>query len=344
MTSPVKPRWTAAVTAAAAVLTTLNLAIWLAGAAPRDVLPRIVEGTLGNAYGLGQTLAKATPLLWTGGAVALALRARLFNIGAEGQCLAGALCCAVIGAALPAGTPTLVALPIALLAAAAGGAAPGALAGWLRGRFGTHEVLSTLMLNGLLAVLTTWLYSGPLRVGAQVHTREVVHGARLPMAHRLMNAFQGSSLNAAFPLGVAALVLMAWYLHETRGGLALRALGASPGAAEALGVDRARTTTRAMALSGALAGLGGVHFVLGVKGYGEQGLGGGVGFVGIAVAMLGGGRPLGIVLAAVLFGMLAQGGLVVNATVPADVLNLAQAATIVAVAAVTARGAQRAES
>jgi simple sugar transport system permease protein len=236
-----------------------------------------------------------------------------------------------------------LALPVALLAAALGGAAPGALAGWLRGRFGTHEVISTLMLNGLLAVLTTWLYAGPLRVGAQVHTAVVAPGARLPMAHALFGRLQGSALNAALPLGLAALVAVAWYLQRTRGGLAIRALGASAGAAEALGVDRARVTTRAMALSGALAGLGGVHFVLGVKGYAEQGIGAGVGFVGIAVALLGGGTPHGTALAALLFGALAQGGLVVNAIVPADVLNLAQAATIVAVAAASAALAPRRE-
>lgn len=338
-----KQRWTVTITAAAAVVTTLNLAVWFAGAAPGEVFRRLVDGTLGNAYGIGQTLAKATPLLWTGGAVALALRAKLFNIGAEGQCLAGVLACAVAGAALPQGTPSLVALPAVLLAAALGGAAPGALAGWLRGRFGTHEVISTLMLNGLIAVLTTWLYAGPLRVGAQVHTRVVAPGARLPTAHALSSRLQGSALNASFVLGVAALLGAAWYLRETRGGLAIRALGASPGAAEALGVDRARTTTRAMALSGAMAGLGGTHFVLGVKGYAEQGLGAGVGFVGIAVALLGAGRPWGIALAAALFGMLAQGALVVNAIVPGDVLNLAQAATIVAVAAASAAlsGARR---
>jgi ABC-type uncharacterized transport system permease subunit len=200
------------------------------------------------------------------------------------------------------------------------------------------------MLNGLLAVLTTWLYSGPLRVGAQVHTREVVHGARLPMARGLLSAFQGSSLNAAFPLGLAALVLMAWYLHETRGGLALRALGASPGAAEALGVDRARTTTRAMALSGAPRGPRRRALRARCEGLRRAGPRRRRGLRGHRGGHARRRPPLGIALAAVLFGMLAQGGLVVNATVPADVLNLAQAATIVAVAAVTARGAQRAES
>jgi simple sugar transport system permease protein len=234
---------------------------------------------------------------------------------------------------MPAHTPWPIALPVAIAAAALGGALLGALAGWLRGRFGTHEVISTLMLNGLAAVLTTWLYGGPLRVGEQVHTRLVVPGARLPLAGTLVRALRGSGLNVAFVLAVLAAAATGYYLKYTRRGLALRALGSSSGAAEALGVPVARTMTRAMALSGALAGLVGVHYVLGVKGFAEQGMGVGVGFVGIAVALLGNLRPAGIVLAALLFGALSQGGLVVNAIVPSDVLAVAQAATIVAVAA-----------
>jgi len=324
------------VAAAAAVLTTMNLSVWLAGASPRRVLALMVAGTLGSSYGLAQTLAKATPLLWTGAAVAVALRARLFNVGAEGQCLAGVLACAVVGAALPPATPSLIAIPVCLAGAAAAGAALGAFAGWLRGRFGTHEVLSTLMLNGLMAVAVTWLYGGPLRDGAQVHTRDVIAHARLPMAGTLLHAFRGSGLNASFFLGLAALAAVGWYLERTRGGLTLRALGSSPGAAAALGIDPARTTVRAMALSGALAGLAASHLVLGVKGYAEHGLGTGVGFTGMAVALLGGSRPLGVAMAAVLFGFLAQGALTVNAVVPSDALVVVQAATLIAVAVVGA--------
>lgn len=333
------PRALVVVAAAAAVLTAMNLSVWLAGASPRHVLALMLAGTLGSSYGFAQSLAKATPLLWTGASVALALRARLFNVGAEGQCLAGVLASAVVGAALPASTPWVLAIPCCLAAAAAGGAALGAVAGWLRGRFGTNEVLSTLMLNGLMAVVVTWLYGGVLRDGAQVHTRDVVAGARLPMAGAALRAFRGSGLNASFVLGLVALAALAWYLERTRGGLRIRALGSSAGTASALGIDPSRTTVRAMALSGALSGLAASHFVLGVKGYAEHGLGAGVGFTGIAVALLGGGRPWGIALAALLFGVLAQGSLAVNAVVPSDALVVVQAATLIAVAAVGARRA-----
>ena len=311
--------------AVASVIAVTNVAVWLAGASPGHVMALVLAGTLGSGYGIGQVLAKATPLICTGAAVAVALRAGLFNIGAEGQALLGILFAALAGSALPAHTPWFLALPVAIAAAALGGALPGALAGYLRGRFGTHEVISTLMLNGLAAVLTTWLYGGPLRVGEQVHTRQVVPGARLPVAGELLRSLRGSGLNLAFVLAVLAALLTELYLQRTRRGLAIRALGSSPGAAEALGVPTTRTMTRAMALSGALAGLVGVHYVLGVKGFAEHGMGVGVGFVGIAVALLGNLRPVGIVFAALLFGALA--------IVPADVLAVTQAATIIAVAA-----------
>jgi len=322
--------------AASAVLLVLNVAVWLAGAAPQDVFAHMLAGTLGSGYGLGQLLAKATPLIFAGASVSFALRAKMFNIGAEGQCLAGIVGAAVVGAALPASTPALLAVPLCLLAAAAGGGALGALAGWLRGRFGTHEVLSTLMLNGLAAVLTTWLYAGPLRVGAQVHSRPVVAGARLPALGSFLGVFRGSGVNLALVLAVIAALGAEWYLRRARGGLAMRAVGSRPGAAEALGVDVPRAQLRAMTGAGALAGLAASHLVLGVKGYGEQGLGVGVGFVGIAVAMMGARGPVSLVLSACLFGALAQGALAVNAMVPPDVITLAQAATMVAAAAVGA--------
>jgi ABC-type uncharacterized transport system permease subunit len=333
-----KPRTRAleVVLAASAVLLTLNLVVWLAGESPRRVLALAITGSVGSAYGIAQTLAKATPLVWTGAAVAFALRARLFNIGAEGQCMVGVLAAGVVGAWLPAGAPWALAAPVALAAAALAGGALGGLAGWLRARFGTHEVISTLMLNGLVAVATTWLYSGPLRVGAQVHTRPVAAGALLPQAGDAVAAFRGSALNASLPLAVAAAFAAHWYLSNARGGVAIRALGSAPRAAEALGVDTRGATIRAMAVSGALAGLAGSHYVLGVKGYAEQGLGAGVGFTGIAVALLGAGTPWGIALAALLFGAMAQGGLAVNALVPSDALTVAQAAVILAVAALGA--------
>lgn len=338
MSEPVAVTARRVVLAGASVVVVTNVAVWLAGASPRRVLWLLAEGTFGSGYGIGQTLAKATPLVCTGMAVAFGLRAGMFNIGAEGQAMAGVLAAAVVGQWLPAGTPAVLAVPVCVAAAMGGGGALGAVAGVARGRYGAHEVITTLMLNGLAAVFTTWLYSGPLRVGAQVHTRPVVAGARLPLAGQWVHALAGAGLNGAFVLSVLA-ALGAWlYLERTRGGLAIRALGASRGAVEALGLDAPRVMVRTMALSGALAGMVGAHFVLGVKGFAEQGMGAGVGFVGVAVAVLGNRHPAGVVLAALLFGALAQGGLMVNAIVPADVLAIAQAAVLVAVGALAARG------
>ena len=187
-------RWMHALFAFAIVAAIGNLAIWWAGATPATVWFLVLQGTLGNAYGIGETLARATPLALTGVSVAFALRAGLFNLGAEGQLAAGILAAAVVGARIPHGTPRVLAVSLTLIAAAASGALLGALPGWLRGRFGAHEVITSLMLNGLIAVLTTWLYGGPLRVGEQVHTRAVASEARIPMLGGSVTWFRGSAL------------------------------------------------------------------------------------------------------------------------------------------------------
>ncbi len=327
-----------------ASLAALNVAIWLAGASPWRVGALALSGAAGSAYGIAQTLAKATPLALTGASVAFALRAGLFNVGAEGQVAAGVLAAAVLGARVPQWVPWPIGVLMVGVGCALAGGALGALAGWLKAARGAHEVLTTLMLNGLVAVAATWLYGGPLRFGAQVHTTPVSSGARIPPIDHAVPALRGSALSYAVALAVIVPFAARWYLDRTRGGLRIRALGASPETTRALGHEVRATYTRTMAASGAIAGLAGVHYVLGFKGYAEDGLGAGVGFAGIAVAMLGGAHPVGIMLAAILFGALAQGGLSVNAVVPSDTLLLAQAVVLVSVGAVVARslpGAKR---
>lgn len=326
----------AMVLAIGAVVLTINLCIWIAGASPVEIWRTVFEGTFGNFYGIGQTFARATPLMFTGVSVALALRAGLFNIGAEGQAAAGILVAAVVGAQWPAWTPWWVAVPVTVAMAALAGAMLGGLAGWLRGRFGAHEVITTLMLNGLMSVLTTYLYGGPLRVGEQVHTWPVVSSARVPLVDRWFPALRGSALSFAVLFALMAPFVTEVYLLRSARGMRIRALGSNVEASRVLGISVTATTTWAMAIAGGLAGLTGVHYVLGAKGYAEAGMGSGVGFTGIAVALLGRHRPMGIVLAAVLFGALGQGGLAVNALVPADVLLVAQAVVLMAVAALGA--------
>ncbi|MBL8679639.1 MAG: ABC transporter permease [Myxococcales bacterium] len=323
--------------AASLSLAAVDVAIWLAGASPWHVAKLAAAGAAGSAYGIAQTLAKATPLALTGASVAFALRAGLFNVGAEGQVAMGVLAAALLGPKIPAGFPWPIGVLLVACGSAAAGALLGAFAGWLKAARGAHEVLTTLMLNGLVAVLATWLYGGPLRFGAQVHTAPVSRGARIPSIEHVLPSLRGSALSYAVVLAVVVPFAARWYLDRTRGGLRIRALGASPQATRALGHSVLRTTVRTMALSGALSGLVGVHYVLGFKGYAEDGLGAGVGFAGIAVAMLGAGRPIATIMAAVLFGALAQGGLAVNAVVPSDTLLLAQSIVLVSVGAVVAR-------
>ena len=305
--------------------------ILLFGQSPGAVYRLLLEGTWGNAYGFGQVLYKATTLVFTGLAVALGLRAGLFNIGAESQLAAGGFCAAIVGLMLPAGLPTLLCLPIYLLAAALGGGVVGAVPGVLKARFGAHEVIVTIMLNFIVLALLNYLTSAKLHVPDTLHTREIWSGF-LPRISDFAGAFQGSAANMTIVLALVTAVAFGWFLFRTRRGFELRAVGLQPHAAEFAGVNVAGVTWRALALSGAIAGIGGLNYVLGYKHYYEEGFATGAGFLGIAVALVGRSHPVGIVLAALLFATLSQGGLAVNALVPKQMVDVLQAVVILAVA------------
>jgi simple sugar transport system permease protein len=302
------------------------------GQAPGAVFRLLVEGTWGNSYGLGQVLYKATTLTFTGLAIAFALRAGLFNIGAESQLAAGGFVAAVAGLALPPGLPWIVMLPVYVAAAALGGGIVGGVAGELKARFGAHEVITTIMLNFIVLALLSYLTSTYLKVPETLHTSEIRSGA-LPRLADFLEAFHGSAANLGIVLAILSCLLAWWYLFRTRRGFELRAVGLQPEAAEYAGVRPGAVWTRAMTLSGAIAGLGGLNFVLGYKHYYEEGFAGGAGFLGIAVALVGGTHPLGVALAALLFATISQGGLAVNAMVPKQFVEVLQAVVIIAVAA-----------
>jgi general nucleoside transport system permease protein len=302
------------------------------GQSPSAVYRLLLEGTWGNSYGLGQVLYKATTLAFTGLAIAFALRAGLFNIGAESQLAAGGFVAAVVGLTLPPGLPWIVMLPVYVAAAALGGGIVGGVAGELKARFGAHEVITTIMLNFIVLALLSYLTSTYLKVPETLHTAEVRSGA-LPRLADILEPFHGSAANLVLLLGIVACVAAWWYLFRTRRGFELRAVGLQPEAAEYAGVRPGAVWTRAMAISGAIAGIGGLNFVLGYKHYYEEGFAGGAGFLGIAVALVGGSHPLGVALAALLFATISQGGLAVNAMVPKQFVEVLQAVVIIAVAA-----------
>ncbi|HUQ45625.1 MAG TPA: ABC transporter permease [Gemmatimonadaceae bacterium] len=308
-----------------------DLLILSFGQSPGAVYRLLLDGTWGNAYGFGQVLYKATTLTFTGLAVGLGLRAGLFNIGAESQLAAGGFVAAVAGMLLPAGIPALLCLPFYVLAAALGGGVVGAVPGVLKARFGAHEVIVTIMLNFIVLALLNYLVSARLHVPDTLHTPELKSGA-LPRLADFAQPFHGSAANATILLAIATAIALGWYLFRTRRGFELRSVGLQPSAAEYAGVNVAGVTWRALAASGALAGLGGLNYVIGYKHYYEEGFATGAGFLGIAVALVGRSHPMGIVLAALLFATLSQGGLAVNALVPKQMVDVLQAVVILAVA------------
>ncbi len=306
--------------------------VWLYGASPRAMAVLLFEGTWGTSYGAGQVLFKATPLLFTGVAVDLALRAGLFNIGAEGQLAVASLVAGVVGSRLPAGTPALVALPVVLACAMAAGAAWAAVPALLKGRVGAHEVISTIMMNRVADGAIGLAMASGLAMTGTVRTVDVVPGARMPRLEAAFAGFRGSAASFAVVVALffAAIVVRAH--RRTRFGRELGLIGKNPVAMQAEKVPVRRRLEQALLLSGALAGAASLATVNGYKGYFEEGLGAGAGFGGVAVALLGRGSASGLVLAALLFGTLQQGGLALNAHVPKELMDVLQGVVIVAVA------------
>jgi simple sugar transport system permease protein len=312
------------------------LLVWSYGASPREMGALLVSGTWGTTYGAGQVLFKATPLLFTGLAVDLALRAGLFNIGAEGQLAVASLAAGLVGSRLPGGTPWPVALPVTLAVAMAAGGAWAAVPALLKSRFGAHEVISTIMMNRI-ADGFVGLVVAKVALTGTVRTPDVVPGARIPRLEALFPVFRGSAASLAVIVAVVATWLVTAAHARTRFGRELGLIGMNARAMEAEKVPVARRLAQALVVSGALAGAASLGTVLGYKGYFEEGLGSGAGFGGVAVALLGRGSAVGLVLAALLFGTLQQGGLALNAHVPKEAMDVLQGVIICAVALADAR-------
>ncbi len=296
------------------------------GEDPLAIYGLMLRESLGTGYGLGQTLFKATPLVFTGLAVALGFRAGLFNIGVEGQLYLGGFAAAVVGYGLT-GWPAVLALPIALLAAATAGGVWGAVPGLLKARFGAHEVINTIMLNFVAFALVSYL-GRPLFETATVRTADVPPTTWLERLETFLPALHGSPANLSLALAVLLAAAVGVLLFRTRLGYELRAVGLNAPAAEYGGVSIGRVQAVALGLSGAVAGLGGCNFVLGYKHYFELGFSGGAGFLGIAVALLGRNHPAGVFVAALFFGALSYGGLVINQRVPKELVEVLQALVI----------------
>lgn len=304
----------------------------VAGTSPARFFTELLRGTLLSPYGIGQTLFKATPLIFTGLAVALPLRAGLFNIGAEGQLIVGAFAAAWVGV-VASPLPGVVVALVAVFAAFLCGAAWGGIAGAMKRRFGAHEVITTIMLNFVAAALTGYVVTYHFAVPETIHTPAVDAGAWLPKLGEMWPAARGSTANLAFPVALCVALTVGGLLWRSVPGFELRAVGLGARAAEAGGIVAGRTHLAALAIGGGCAGLVGVNEVLGYRHYFQTDFSEGWGFMGIAVALLGRNHPAGVVMAALLFGALSHGGLVVNHLVPREIVGVIQAVVILTVLA-----------
>jgi simple sugar transport system permease protein len=282
----------------AAVAASLLLAgglIALAGAPLTEAYRRMILGALGSRLAVTETLTRAAPLILTGLAVATAFRARLWNIGAEGQFYAGALMAAALGTTFATVLGPFLLAPALLCAGAAAGAVLLLVPLGLRLRFGVDEVVTTLLLNFITLLLVSLLIEGPLRDRLAFGWPQSVP---VPAAAMLGKLVARSRLHDGLAIAIGAAVVV--WLVQARFvfGLESRAAGLSPTAARFAGISLPWVLLRVACLSGGLAGLAGAIEVLGVKGYVTTDLSPGYGYTGIIVAMLAGLHPLGVMLAA----------------------------------------------
>jgi len=292
--------------AAAALLASFVVSFVAMAVTGRDAVAgfgHLFSGAFGGPGPLGETALKASILILTGLSVAVALIVGLFNIGAEGQLIWGALAAAMVGRLDVPGV-----MPLALMGAAVAGGLWGLIAGWLKVHRGVHEVISTILLNWIaIHVIQGWLVPGPLAAAASSAQVNVAGTEAIQRAAWLPRLWPGTRLDLGFPLALLIAFAVWFLLARTRRGFEWRAVGAGRDAAHAAGIPAGRRICEGMALSGALAGVGGALLILGTEHRYPGVFRTGYGFDGIAVALVGGGSAAGTAAAAVVFGALRAG-------------------------------------
>lgn len=319
-----------------AALAAVALLVLIVGEAPGTALATLLRGALGDTEGIGYTLFYATDYVFAGLAVALPFQAGLFNIGGEGQAALGGLGATVVVFALD-GAPVPLVLAAATIAAAVFAAAWAFIPAILQARRGSHLVVTTIMFNFIAAALMTWLLVEVLIAPGQSapETRSFPAALWLPTLADLVAGIGidagGAPLNPTALLALLAAALYWIVLRRTPLGYEIRAVGRNPMAARTAGIRVPRIILLSVCGGGAFAGLMAINELFGAQHRLTLDLTAGSGFAGIAVALMGRGQPLGILLAAVLFGALNQGGSALSFDMPGvsrDVVTVAEGVVI----------------
>ena len=305
-----------------------------------EALLALWDGAFGSSYAIwSATLVRSAPLLLLGLGVALAFRAGVLNIGAEGQFLLGAISATAVAQGVGGDLPSVVMIPLMAVVGAAAGAGWAGIAAWLRHRFGVLEVISTIMLNFVALATISWMVRGPLQEPTRIYPQsaEIPHAAQWPFL------IPGQRLHLGFVLGLLACVIAWVVLTRTATGFRIRAVGASPSAAtSAGGIDVTRTVKRVFLVSGACAGLAGAAEVGGVTWALYEGISPGYGYTAIAVALLARLHPGWIIGSAIFFGALEAGASAMqrDAGIPSVVVQVIVAVIILGVLAGSQRRAR----
>lgn len=297
-----------AVTLLAYVVSPLVVLAVLAGAGknPLVALDALYRGTIGTVAGFAETIVQATPLMLMALGLVIAFRCKVWNIGAEGQQIFGAIL--VTWFVLPfvlAPMPPYVMIPVALALSLLGGGLFAGIPALLKSRLGINEVITTIMMNYVAIDALNWLVRGPFQdksiPGSYPESPIFPHETSLPIL------LSHSSVNLGIVVSVAACILAYYFLFRTPLGYSLRAVGLNPSAARTSGISVKRVVNSAMVLSGALAGLGGGVYILGITHELLPEQASGIGYTAVVVALLGNLHPLGVIFSAIFFGGLISG-------------------------------------
>jgi simple sugar transport system permease protein len=315
-----------------------GILILIIGDNPLEAYRLLFGSAFSWPVGIGYTLFYATPLIFTGLAVMVAFRCGLLNIGAEGQLYVGAFATAWVGITFANLSPWLL-IPMCFIAAIVGGGVWGAIPGILKARFGSHEVINTIMLNFLAVALLSYFtqYHYKAEGDPIMQSVPIGSGAHIARLGKFIPSFpQWIPLNLSFVLALICCGLVYLFLWRTKWGYELRSTGTNPSAAEYGGISVRKQIVIAMTISGALAGMVGINEVLGYRYRYYDGFSDNYGFTGIAVALLGRNHPVGVIISALLFAILQRGGIPVDAFtehVTKDIVQVLQGTIILFVAA-----------
>lgn len=321
---------------AAAVATALTFgAVLLAlnGFNGSDVFNVMIVGVFQDFRSVSEILLKAVPLILIGAGLCVAFRCKMWNIGAEGQLYLGAVAATLVGVSFEGLSPWLH-VPAVLIAGALGGAVWAGIAGWLKVRFQASEIVTTIMLNYVALIATSWLVTGPMKDSKADYPQS----ARLLRDSWIPDLIPGTRLHIGIVIAIVLAIVLYVYLYRSSAGYAVRVVGINPHAARYAGMNAGRNMMVAMCISGAMAGLAGAFEVAGVTHRLYQNISPGYGFEGIAVALLAGNNPLGAILSGGLFAVLRSGSELMQITsqVPQVLVSVIQGIVILSVVAFAA--------